>query len=316
MNYADLKTKEFLKDILETGCLDENPRPVWIDKDENGNETRTPAHTLSVNHRMVTYDLSKGEFPIITLRPIAWKTSIAELLWIYQKQSNDLVLFDELIEKPSTKNEDGSWHINNWWEEWALRDTSGNYALNEAGHPTIGACYGETVRRHNLINDLLDGLKNDPDGRRHIISMWQVSDFKEPHGLKPCAYQTVWNVRHGNDGVNYLDMCLFQRSSDFVTAGSINQVQYAVFLCMVAHVLGYTAGQFTWFVDNIQIYDRHIDAAKEMLGRESFECLPSVWINPDVKNWYDFTIDDIKIVGYPTKEIREFNPQIKLPIAV
>jgi thymidylate synthase len=145
--------------------------------------------------------------------------------------------------------------------------------------------------------------------------MWQEDDFENP-GLNPCAFQTIWNVRHGKDGVDYLDMVLVQRSSDFVTAGAINQTQYAVFLCMVANILGYTPGQFTWFVDNIQIYDRHIEAAKELLSRESVECTPSIWINPDVKDWYDYTPEDIRIVGYPLAEIKEKNPQIKLDIAV
>ncbi len=295
-NYADEQTKKLIEDILENGCWDKNPRPVWIDKDENGNEVKTPAYTLSLNHRMITYDLSKGQLPIITLRPTAWKNSIKELLWIYQDQSNSLDVLEEKYDI-------------HWWNEWDIGDR------------TIGKRYGATIKGHNLMNELLDGLKNNPDGRRHILSMWQVDDFNDKtggttKGLNPCAFQTIWNVRHGRDGIDYLDMVLVQRSSDFITAGSINQTQYAVFLCMVAHVLGYTPGQFTWFIDNIQIYDRHVDAAKEMLQRDSVECTPIVWINPDVKDWYDFTPDDVKIVGYPTAEIKEVNPQIKLDIAV
>ena len=196
MRREDKMAKETFRKILLEGCMDQNPRPHYADG--------TPAHTLSFNHHMQSYDLTKGEFPIITLRPIAVKAAIAELLWIYQKQSNDLVVFDELIGKPSTQKADGSWVINNWWEEWALRDQNGDYILNEAGHPTIGACYGETVRRHNLIQDLISDIKRDPDGRRHIVNMWQVEDFKDLHGLKPCAYQTVWNVRHGKDGTRSL----------------------------------------------------------------------------------------------------------------
>ena len=290
MYYADEVTKRLIQDILDNGCLDANPRPVWIDRDANGNETKTPAHTLSVNHRMVTYDLSKGQIPIITLRPTAWKSSIKELLWIYQDQSNSLDVLEEKYDI-------------HWWNEW------------DVGDRTIGARYGETVRRHKLMDKLLEGIKKDPDGRRHILSMWQEDDFSEP-GLNPCAFQTIWNVRHGKNGIDYLDMVLVQRSSDFITAGSINQTQYTVFLCMVANVLGYTPGQFTWFVDNIQIYDRHVEAAKELLSRESVECVPTIWVNPDVKDWYDYTPDDIKIEGYPLADIKAKNPQIKLDIAV
>lgn len=280
---GDQYTKEIIKRILDEGCLDENPRPKYSDG--------VPAHTLSVNHGMMTYDLTKGESPLITLRPIATKHAIGELLWIYQDESNNL---DILKDKYGVT----------WWDDWDIGDR------------TIGACYGETIRRHTLMKDLLEGLKNDPDGRRHIINMWQVDDFKEKHGLKPCAYQTVWNVRHGKDGVDYLDMCLFQRSSDFLTAGCINQVQYLVFLHLVARHTGYTPGRFTWFYNNIQIYDRHIENAKIMLNREPIDCEPTIWLNPEKTNFYDFTVDDIKIKGYPRAEIKEKNPQLKFDLGI
>lgn len=279
---GDVYTKEIIKRILEEGCLDKNPRPKYSDG--------TPAHTLSVNHGMMTYDLTKGESPLITLRPIAVKSAIGELLWIYQQESNNL---DKLKEYGVT-----------WWDEWDIGDR------------TIGACYGETIRRHNLMKDLLEGIKNDPDGRRHIINMWQVDDFKSPHGLKPCAYQTVWNVRHGNDGIDYLDMCLFQRSSDFLTAGCINQVQYLVLLYLVARHTGYTPGRFTWFFANIQIYDRHITQAHEMLQREPIDCNPKIWLNPEKTNFYDFTPEDIKIIDYPRDEIKKKNPQMKFDLGI
>ena len=283
MTKGDIYTKEIIYTILSEGCLDQNPRPKYSDG--------TPAHTLSVNHGMCTYDLSKGEFPIITLRPIAVKKAIGEILWIYQDASNDLELL---------KNKYGV----TWWDEWDL------------GNRTIGSCYGETVRRHNLMKDLLEGIKKDPDGRRHIINMWQVEDFKEPHGLKPCAFQTVWNVRHGKDDIDYLDMCLFQRSSDFLTAGCINQVQYTCLLYMVAAHFGYKPGKFSWMYDNIQIYDRHVAQAKVMLDREPIDCTPSVWVNPEIHNFYDFTIDDIKIIGYPMDEIKKKNPQLKFDLGI
>ena len=283
MTKGDVYTKEILTRILEEGCLDKNPRPKYADG--------TPAHTLSVNHGMCTYDLTKGESPLITLRPIAVKSSIGELLWIYQDESNDLnVLRDK--------------YGVTWWDEWDI------------GNRTIGSVYGETVRRHELVKRLLKGLKEDPDGRRHIICLWQEDDFKEPHGLKPCAFMTEWNVRHGKDGTDYLDMCLSQRSSDFATAGCINQVQYLVFLHLVARHLGLTPGRFSWFYNNIQIYDRHIEQAKELIAREPVECEPKIWLNPEKTNFYDFTIDDIKITGYPRAEIKEKNPQMKFDLGI
>lgn len=283
MTKGDVYTKEILTRILEEGCLDKNPRPKYVDG--------TPAHTLSVNHGMCTYDLTKGESPLITLRPIAVKSSIGELLWIYQDESNDLnVLRDK--------------YGVTWWDEWDI------------GNRTIGSVYGETVRRHELVKRLLKGLKEDPDGRRHIICLWQEDDFKEPHGLKPCAFMTEWNVRHGKDGTDYLDMCLIQRSSDFATAGCINQVQYLVFLHLVARHLGLTPGRFSWFYNNIQIYDRHIEQAKELIAREPVDCEPKIWLNPEKTNFYDFTIDDIKITGYPRAEIKEKNPQMKFDLGI
>lgn len=283
MTKGDVYTKEILTRILEEGCLDKDPRPKYADG--------TPAHTLSVNHGMCTYDLTKGESPLITLRPIAVKSSIGELLWIYQDESNDLnVLRDK--------------YGVTWWDEWDI------------GNRTIGSVYGETVRRHELVKRLLKGLKEDPDGRRHIICLWQEDDFKEPHGLKPCAFMTEWNVRHGKDGIDYLDMCLIQRSSDFATAGCINQVQYLVFLHLVARHLGLTPGRFSWFYNNIQIYDRHIEQAKELIAREPVECEPKIWLNPEKANFYDFTIDDIKITGYPRSEIKEKNPQMKFDLGI
>ncbi len=280
---GDMYTKEILERILNEGCLDKDPRPKYSDG--------VPAHTLSVNHVMCTYDLTKGESPLITLRPIAVKSAIGELLWIYQDESNNL---DVLAEKYGVT----------WWDEWDI------------GNRTIGACYGETVRRHNLMKNLLKDIKNDPDGRRHIINLWQEDDFLEPHGLKPCAYNTVFNVRHGNDGIDYLDMSLKQRSSDFCTAGCINQVQYLILLHLVARHTGYTPGRFTWFCDNIQIYDRHIKQAEEMLRREPIDCDPTIFLNPEKEDFYDFTPKDIEIKGYPRQRIKEKNPQMKFDLGI
>lgn len=280
---GDIYTKEIIERILREGTLDKNPRTVWADG--------TPAHTYSVNHGMCTYDLTKNESPLITLRPIATKSAIGELLWIYQDQSNDLNM---LADKYNVS----------WWDQWDI------------GNRTIGSCYGETVRKHNSTEELLNGLKNDPDGRRHIISLWQTDDFKERHGLKPCAFLTQWNVRHGNDGIDYLDMCLTQRSSDFVTAGCINQVQYLVFLHLVARHLNLKPGRFTWFYNNIQIYDRHMEFAKELLEREPVECDPRIILNEDKTSFYDFGVEDVKIEGYPREKIKTLNPPKKLEIAI
>lgn len=342
---GDIYTKEIFQKILDKGCLDKNPRPHYedeyvgaiYDEDTNtiitkdnkvielkSNQTVyqkkdrvvvwTPAHTYSINSGVeCSYDLSKGESPFVTLRPIAVETSIAEILWIYQKASNDLVEFDELIGKNTWETEG---KISNWWDKWALRDENGNYILNEKGHPHIGTTYGEIIRRHNLVEKRLKAMEENPDGRRHIIDMWQVDDYDEPHGLQPCAFETIWNVRHEWDGKDYLDMTLIQRSSDFATAGCINQVQYMVFLLLFARHLDLNPGIFTWKPINVQIYDRHVDQVHEMLEREAVECEPEIWLNPEVTNFYDFTLKDIEVRGYPKKLVREKNPQLDLPLGI
>lgn len=283
MTKGDKYTKEIIERILNEGCLDKNPRPKYSDG--------TPAHTLSVNHGMCTYDITKDESPLITLRPIATKSSIGELLWIYQDASNNL---DLLRDKYGVT----------WWDEWDI------------GNRTIGSCYGETVRREDMVKKLIKGLKEDPDGRRHIICLWQEKDFKDNHGLKPCAFMTEWNVRHGRDGIDYLDMSLTQRSSDFLTAGCINQVQYLVFQHMIARHLDLKPGRFTWFYNNIQIYDRHVDQARELLSREPISCTPKIELNPNVKDFYDFTPDDVKIIDYPKELIKKKNPQMKFDLGI
>lgn len=283
MTKGDMYHKQILKKVLIDGNLDQNPRPHWKDG--------TPAHTYSFNHFLCKYDQQKNESPLITLRPIAIKYAIGELLWIYQDQSNDLKV---LKEKYGVT----------WWDEWDI------------GDGTIGSCYGETVRRHNLIDNLLRGIQENPDGRRHILSLWQDEDFNEPHGLKPCCFQSIFNVVHTKDK-DLLDMVLTIRSSDFATAGCINQIQYLVLHYLVARHCGYEPGQFSVFFDNIQIYDRHMKNAKELISRSPiYHANPRIKLNPDKTNFYDFTVDDIQIVGYPREEIKKKNPQLKFELAI
>ena len=140
-----------------------------------------------------------------------------------------------------------------WWDPWDI------------GDGTIGQRYGATVRRYDLIHNLIEDIKKDPYGRRKVVSLWQETDLHETPGLAPCAFLTMWNVRG-----KYLDMSMIQRSGDMLTAsgaGGINEIQYAALLMMIARVTGLEPGVFTHFVANEQIYDRHIDNAHEMLRR-------------------------------------------------
>lgn len=285
-NRTDLEMTRSIRNILLYGYKDVNPRPKYKDG--------TPAHTISVNHVTRRYDLSSGEFPICTLRPIAWKTGIKEILTIYQKPTNKLSEMESMGV--------------NWWGDWDI------------GDGTIGQRYGATVSRYDLINRLLEDLKNDPYGRRKIVSLWQETDLRETPGLAPCAFLTIWNVRNDNDGDEYLDMCLIQRSGDLLTAsgpGCINEVQYAALLMMVAAHCGYKPGVFTHFVANEQIYDRHEEQARAMLSRfrdtdhHADELTPRLILHGDGKSFYDFTINDFEMVDYDP-----IRPQLKLDLGI
>ena len=290
---ADMYMESMIKDIKAYGYKDENPRPHYADG--------TPAHTFSINHTFRTYDLSKGNFPICTLRPQAWKTGIKEIFTIYQHPTNNI---EEMCERGVT-----------WWGEWDI------------GDGTIGQRYGATVDRYDLVNRLIEDIKNDPYGRRKIISLWQETDLRETAGLAPCAFMTIWNVRG-----EYLDMLLVQRSGDMLTAsgpGGINEIQYAAFLMMIARHTGYKPGVFSHMVANEQIYDRHMDAADVMLERykektakdfELFEQDIDAWkaqgkpmlvLNPNATNFFEMTIDDFTMENY-----EPMKPQLKLELGI
>ena len=284
---GDFNTKMLIYELLENGCWDENPRPKY---ESDG----TPAYTLSENNIVNwTYDISKGECPLITLRPIAIQKAIGEILWIYQDETCDL---DVLKEKYGVT----------WWDLWDLKDENGKELRD------IGSTYGKIIADYDQVRKLIEGIKKDPDGRRHIINMWQFEEFEKPHGLKPCAYESHYNIRHGRDGVDYLDMKLVQRSSDFMVAGCINQMQYLALMMMIAKATGYTPGTFTWSVTNVQIYDRHIPQAVELLNREPIlenGEQPYLEFNTDETDFFKFKHTDFKIKRYARQLIKDRNPQ-------
>lgn len=280
MTKADKYLLDDIKYVLENGYKDVDPRPVY--------EDGTPAYTISVNHVMRKYDLSKGEFPICTLRPQAWKTGIREIFAIYQRSTNVL---SEMEEMGVT-----------WWGPWDI------------GDGTIGQRYGATVKRYDLINRLIEDIKKDPYGRRKIVSLWQETDLRETPGLPPCAFLTMWNVRG-----DYLDMSLIQRSGDMMAAsgaGGINEIQYAALQMMIAKVTGKEPGVFTHFVANEQIYDRHIENAKELLKRgeqlKEDDPVPALVLNKEAGcEFLDITIDDFEM-----KDYSPMKPQLKFDLGI
>lgn len=277
MNKADKYYIQNLSKIMSEGSWDENPRPNYSDG--------TPAHSRFITQVFEEYDISKGEFPITTLRNTAIKTGIKEIFWIYQKQTSSLEVAREL----------GI----NWWEEWNIGDNS------------IGQRYGATIKRYDLMNKLLDGLVNDPFGRRHIISMYQYVDLEETNGLFPCAYEILCSVRKvGEDKV--LDMTLIQRSNDYLVAGYINKIQYLSLQMMIAGHCGYKVGKFCHLVQNLHIYDRHFDGVSVLLDRTPLETdLPYIKLTEN-KNFYDYTIDDFKI--YNVDKIIKIKSELELAI--
>ncbi|WP_101772742.1 thymidylate synthase [Peptostreptococcus faecalis] len=277
MTIADNNFKDLCSSILssDNNTLGEKVRPKYADG--------TESHTKYLNQVFEKYDLSKGELPILTLRQVAWKSGIKEILWIYQDQSNNL---DLLKEK----------HNITWWDEWDIGDR------------TIGQRYGATVKKYNLMNNLLDGLINQPYGRRHIINLYQEADLSSSKGLYPCAMETQWSVRKG-----YLDMTLIQRSSDVPVANAINKIQYVALQMMVARHVGLEPGVFCHYVNNAHIYDRHISQVEELLKREpqGKDGDIKLVLNPEKTNFYDFTIDDFTMENYsPVK------PNLKFELAI
>lgn len=248
-------------------------RPVYTDG--------TPAHTNYITQVGETYDLSKNEFPITTLRPIAWKSGIKEILWIYQDQTSDLSVL---------RNKYGI----TWWDPW------------DVGDGTIGHRYGYIVNKYKLIDNLIDGLVEKPFGRRYIMDMWQYTDLKTPAQLDMCAFLTMWSTRG-----EYLDCTMVIRSSDYLVAGHVNRMQYVALQMMIAKATGFKPGKFHILSQNLHYYDKHKKQLFELLDREPSEKTPILQFNPKTDNFYDFTIDDFTMIDYePVK------PQLKFELGI
>jgi thymidylate synthase len=280
MAYADVLFKNNIEDILIYGAIDENPRPRYA-------SDGVPAHSIFITQVFEKYEVGMGIFPITELRPIAVENGIKEIRWIYQDQTSSL---DILEQKYGIK----------WWRDWDI------------GNGTIGQRYGATVREYDLMNNFLDGLKRDPFGRRHILSLWQEKDFRSKQGLNPCAFQILGTPRRGFDGLMYFDMTLTQRSSDYLVAGHINKMQYVALQMMIAKHCGYELGTFAHFVQNLHIYVRHVEQAEILLSREVSGNEPKLLLNvEDGTNFYDITHKDFELIDY-----EPIKPQLKFDLGV
>lgn len=279
MTKADTIFKEYIRKIMEEGVWSEQARPKYKDG-------RT-ANSKYITGAFMEFDLAKGEFPITTLRPIAIKSAIKEMLWIYQDQSNRL---DVLEEKYNV----------HYWNDWEVGDSR-----------TIGQRYGAVVKKHDITNKILKQLEANPWNRRNIISLWDYDAFEETDGLLPCAFQTMFDVRRV-DGEIYLDATLTQRSNDMLVAHHINAMQYVALQMMIAKHFGWKVGKFFYFINNLHIYDNQFEQAEEILRREPSDCQPHLVLNvPDGTNFFDIKPEDFELVDYdPVK------PQLKFDLAI
>ena len=263
MSIADEIFIRTCRDILDNGVSDANlpVRPVW--------EDGTPAHTIKKFCIVNRYDLSK-EFPIITLRRTAFKSAIDELLWIWQKKSNNVHELNS--------------HI---WDSWA--DETGS--IGKAYGYQLGIKHIYPEGEFDQVDRVLYDLKHNPQSRRILTNIYNFQDLHEMH-LYPCAYSMTFNVTG-----NKLNGILNQRSQDTLTANNWNVVQYSVLLHMMAQVSGLQVGEFVHVISDAHIYDRHIPIVEEILKKEPFPA-PTFKMNPDVKNFYDFTVDDFELENY------------------
>ena len=279
MTKADTIFKENIRKIMEEGVWSEQARPKYKDG-------RT-ANSKYITGAFMEFDLAKGEFPITTLRPIAIKSAIKEMLWIYQDQSNNLDLLED------------KYNVH-YWNDWEVGDSR-----------TIGQRYGAVVKRHDITNKILKQLEANPWNRRNIISLWDYDAFEETDGLLPCAFQTMFDVRRV-DGEIYLDATLTQRSNDMLVAHHINAMQYVALQMMIAKHFGWKVGKFFYFINNLHIYDNQFEQAEELLRREPSDCQPHLVLNvPYGTNFFDIKPEDFELVDYdPVK------PQLKFDLAI
>ena len=276
MSKADEKFVSMCRDILENGFSTEgnNVRARWDDG--------TPAHTIKNFGVVNRYDLSE-EFPALTLRPTAIRLAFDELLWIWQKKSNNI--------------KDLNSHI---WDQWA--DENGS--IGKAYGYQLGIPYKFKQGEMDQVDNVLWLLKNDPYSRRIMTNMYNFADLSEM-GLEPCAYSMTFNVKG-----NTLNAILNQRSQDVLTANNWNVVQYSLLLMMMAQVSGLKAGELVHVIADAHIYDRHVDIVKELIERPQYPA-PKVRLNPDVTDFYEFTDKDLIIEDY------QKNPQVKnIPVAI
>lgn len=276
MSKADIIFIDMCRDIIENGWSDEDQkvRPRW--------EDQTPAHTIKKFCVVNRYNLAE-EFPILTLRRTYLKSALHEILWIWQKKSNNI--------------KDLKPHI---WDSWA--DENGS--IGKAYGYQMGVKHKYPEGEFDQVDRVLYDLKNNPYSRRIMTNIYVHQDLHEMN-LYPCAYSMTFNVTG-----NKLNTILNQRSQDVLAANNWNVVQYAALTHMFAQVSGLEVGEFVHVIADAHIYDRHIPVIKELIERKPLEA-PKLVINKDIKNFYDFTVEDFELIDY------KYGEEIKnIPVAI
>ncbi|MDR2938833.1 MAG: thymidylate synthase [Clostridiales bacterium] len=239
---------------------------------------RTTTKTYKLPHQIMQFDLQK-EFPILTTKFVAFKTALKELFWIFKDQSNDV----RLLQNQNV-------HI---WDEWAMEDN------------TIGTSYGYIVKKFDQMDKLLESLKNNPQNRRMMINLWQIP-YLSTGSLDPCCFLTMWDVTGGS-----LNCMLVQRSGDMGLGVPFNTAQYAALTHLIAHVSGLKPGLFTHVINNAHIYENHCSQLKLQASRLSAAYpAPKLWVNESIKDFYDFTCDDVKLIDY------KYHDKIEMEVSV
>ncbi len=263
MSSADKAFVATCLDIIENGTpvFDERVRPRW--------EDGTPAYTIKKFGVVNRYDLSK-EFPLLTIRPISFTKAVDEILWIWQKKSNNVNDLNSKI-----------------WDAWA--DENGS--IGKAYGYQMGVKHKYREGEFDMVDRVLYDLKNNPCSRRIMTNMYNFQDLSEM-ALYPCAYSMTFNVVDGK-----LCAILNQRSQDMLAANAWNVAQYAALVMMLAQASGLQAGELVHVIADAHIYDRHIPIVKEIITREQFDA-PKVTLDPSVTDFYAFTPESFTVENY------------------
>ena len=293
MSLADKYFKEEVNELLTNGFNDKDykVRPVWIDYDEKGNEIRTPAHTIKIFGRVNRYDLTK-EFPILTLRNAPFSYAVKEMLWIFQKKSND-------VRELESKN----------WNSWTLKDPitgEDTYKIGKTYGWVAGEKYDYPEGLMDQVDNVLWTLKNRPMDRRMIIQLFRPEYIKQS-GLPPCLCSYFIDRTD-----KYLNMTVVMRSCDTLAAaaGLSDEMGMAIFQHMLARHAGLQAKELLVIKNNFHVYDRHVPILKEIIKNPEYPA-PKFWLNPEKTDFYSFTKEDFKLIDYQCTKLKE-----KIPVAV